>query len=72
MLDVQVAGDNVNIVFSKDMLSKEALNELIDGLRLKYLVSKSQLKEDDAMKLANELKSNWWKNNRERFLAKIK
>lgn len=72
MLNVQVTGDTVNIVFNRNLISNEDLNEFLDKLRLKYLVSKSRMTEEDAEKLSKELKSNWWKKNRERFLAKIK
>jgi hypothetical protein len=72
MLNVQVTGENVNIIFTRNLISTEDLNEFLDKLRLKYLVSKSQMTEADAQRLAKELKSNWWKKNRERFLSKIK
>lgn len=72
MLNVQVTGENINIMFNRNLISSEDLNEFLDKLRLKYLVSKSQMTEEEARKLAKELKSNWWKKNRDRFLSKIK
>lgn len=72
MLNVQVTEENVNIVFSRNLVSDKDLTEFLEKVRLKNLISKSQLTEEDVKNLDNELKSNWWKKNRDRFLAKIK
>jgi hypothetical protein len=71
MLDIQVKDDNVNIVFSRNLISDNDLMELIERIKVKHLISQSQLTEDDSLKLDEELKTNWWKNNREKFLDKI-
>jgi hypothetical protein len=71
MLDIQVKDDNVNIVFSRNLISDNDLMELIERIKVKHLISQSQLTEEDAIKLDEELKANWWKNNREKFLDKI-
>lgn len=72
MLKVQVTDDNVNVVFSRNLLNDKELMDFIEKVKVKSLISQSQLTEEDAQKLDNELKSNWWKKNRERFLEKIK
>jgi hypothetical protein len=72
MLNVQVKDDNVNIVFSKSLLSDDDLRDFIERIRVKQLISESQMTEEAALELDRDLKSNWWKKNRERFLAKIK
>jgi hypothetical protein len=72
MLDIQVKDDNVNIVFSRNLISDNDLMELIERIKVKHLISKSKLTEEDAIKLDEELKSNWWKDNREKFLDKAK
>lgn len=71
MLNVQVTEENVNIVFSRNLVSDKDLVEFLEKVRLKNLISKSQLTEEDVKNLDSELKSNWWKKNRDRFLAKI-
>jgi hypothetical protein len=48
------------------------LMELLERIRVKHLISQSKLTEEDAINLDEELKTNWWKNNREKFLDKIK
>ena len=72
MLDIQVKNDNVHIVFSRNLIKDNDLMELIERIKVKQLISQSQLIEDDAIKLDEELKANWWENNREKFLDKIK
>jgi hypothetical protein len=72
MLDIQVKDDNVNIVFSRNLINDNDLMELLERIKVKHLISQSQLNEENAIKLDEELKSNWWKNNKEKFLDKIK
>ena len=72
MLNVQVTEENVNIVFSRNLINDKDLLEFIEKVRLKNIISKSQLTEEDVENLDNELKSNWWKKNRDRFLSKTK
>ncbi len=71
MLDIQVKDDNVNIEFSRNLISDNDLMEMIERIKVKHLISKSKLTEEDAIKLDEELKTNWWENNKEKFLAKI-
>ena len=72
MLTYQATDKTVNLSFSKEFLSAHELTKLIEMLRVKELISKSQMTDDDASLLDNELKENWWRENQERFLAKIK
>ena len=72
MLDIQVKDDNVNIVFSRNLISDNDLIELLERIRIKHLISQSKLTEEDAINLDEELKTNWWEKNREKFLARIK
>jgi hypothetical protein len=72
MLDIQVKDDNVNIVFSRNLINDNDLMELLERIKVKHLISQSKLTEEDAIALDEELKTKWWKNNKEKFLAKIK
>ncbi|MGD2087487.1 MAG: hypothetical protein PVH61_14980 [Candidatus Aminicenantes bacterium] len=72
MLDIQVKDDNVNIVFSRNLINDNDLMELLERIKVKHLISQSKLTEDDAIALDEELKSNWWGKNKEKFLDKIK
>lgn len=72
MLDIQVKDDNVNIVFSRNLLNDNDLMELLERIKVKHLISQSKLTEEDAIALDEELKTNWWKKNREKIRDKIK
>ena len=71
MLRYQTTGETVNLTFSKEFLGLPELVRLIETLRIKELISKSQVTSDDVMILDEELKANWWNENKDRFLAKI-
>ena len=71
MLTYQTSNEIVNLTFSKEFLSIPELVRLIETLRIKELISKSQVTQDDIMNLDEELKANWWNENKDRFLAKI-
>ena len=71
MLNYLVTDNTVNLSFSKELLSSSELVRFIETLRVKELLSKSQLSAADAVKLDDELKDNWWKKNNDRFLDKI-
>lgn len=71
MLEVQVRDDNVNIVFSRNLMKDDDLMELIERIRVKHLISQSKLTEKQAEKLDAELKSDWWKKNRAHFMDRF-
>ena len=71
MLNYQVTDNTVNLSFSKELLSSPELVRFIETLRVKELLSKSQLSAEDVVMLDDELKDNWWQENKQRFLDKI-
>lgn len=44
------------------------LQRILDYLRFREVASKSKATEEQINKLANESKSNWWKENKHRFI----
>jgi len=67
-LNVQVSEDNVNIVFSRDLVNDRDLMDFVEKVKVKNLFSKSKLPEEDAQTLDMQLKSDWWRKNKERYL----
>ena len=65
MLNYHVTDNTVNLSFSKELLSSSELVRFIETLRVKELLSKSQLSVEDVVKLDDELKDNWWKKNKD-------
>ena len=71
MLNCQTIDDTVNLQFSKEYLSSPELIKFIETLRIKELLSTSQLNTEDVMKLDDELKESWWQAHKDYFLEKI-
>lgn len=71
MLTYQTTGVTVNLRFSKEYLSSSQVIKLIETLRIKELLSTSQLYAKDVITLDDELKENGWQAHKDDFLQKI-
>ena len=71
MLTYQSTEKTVSLSFFKEFLTAHELAKPVEMLRVKELISKNQMTDQDAETLDNELKENWWQANKDRFLAKI-
>mgnify|MGYP000429763379 CR=1 FL=1 len=72
MFNYQTTNTTVNLSFSKEFLSSSEVVKFIETLRIKELLSKSQMTEEQALQLDEEIKEEWWQKNQARFLEKIK
>jgi len=54
----------------KNAIDKEVLVELIERIRLEYLVKKADF-DEDIETLGEEIKENWWSKNKQRLLGDI-
>ncbi len=71
MLNYKVSDNTVNLTFSKELLSSPEIVRFIEILRIKELLSNSQVSEEAALQLDDELKEKWWQKNKDTFLGKI-
>ncbi len=71
MFNYQTTDDTVSLKFSKEYLNSPEVIKLIETLRIKDLLTTSQLDTEDVMKLDDELKESWWQAHKEYFLEKI-
>jgi len=71
MLNYQTSDTTVNLSFSKELLSSPEIVRFIEILRIKELLSASQVSPEDVFTLDNKLKDDWWKQNKNTFLDKI-
>lgn len=60
--------NNEVVIRLPDTVKVERLQELIDYLFYREATSKSQAKQADVDALADEVKNDWWKDNRKRFI----
>ena len=56
------------IIRLPDYVDTKGLQKLIDFLAYKEATAKSEAKQADVDKLANDLKAGWWAQNRDRFM----
>ena len=68
MITVEKTDADLRVTIPKDAVPPKRLNALLDWLRLEELAQRSRLSEDDASRLADELKAGWWAANRDRFI----
>jgi hypothetical protein len=67
MITVETSDATVRVTIPKSEVPMDRLNWFVDSLRLEAIARKSQLTEDEASHLADEIKAGWWAANRHRF-----
>lgn len=68
MITVERTDKDVRVTIPKDEVPADRLNSFLDWLRLEAIVRRSDLTEEAAGKLADEIKQGWWAANKERFI----
>ena len=68
MITVENTDTNVRVTIPKDAMSPKRLNAFLDWLRLEEISQRSSLSEEDADRIANEVKAAWWAANKQRFI----
>lgn len=61
--------DKFIISVDKNSINKESLVQFIDNLRLESLADKVDF-DEDIEELGEEIKEDWWKKNKDRFIPK--
>ena len=72
MTGLDIHSDNKKLVLSidKENFSEEVLLEIMKVARLEYLLEKAGFK-DEIVEIGNEIKSVWWKKNKNQYLSRI-
>ncbi len=68
MITVETTDATVRVTIPINEVPTERVNWFIDSLRLEAIAGKSNLSEDEASHLADEIKTGWWAANRHRFI----
>ncbi len=68
MITVETTDTGVRVTIPKDEVPADRLNSFLDWLRLEALVRRSSLTEEEAGRLAEEIKTGWWAANKDRFI----
>ncbi len=67
MVEVQSDNGVVRMVFPTDGLSPEQVDDFVTWLRVEGLARRSQLSEEAAWRLSDDIKAGWWEKNKTRF-----
>jgi hypothetical protein len=68
MITVETTDAAVRVTIPKDSVPPRQLNAFLDWLRLEEIVQRSRLTDDDANRIAADIKAEWWAANKKRFI----
>ena len=68
MITVEKTDKDVRVTIPKDAMPPKQLNAFLDWLRLEEIAQRSGLTEEEADRIANEIKAEWWAANKDRFI----
>ncbi len=73
MIDIYYEHDEVIVKFPKQLIATDKyVYDFVELLRIKQLLEKSQMTEQQIWELSEEIKQNWWDEHKNEFLAGIK
>lgn len=64
-------GDTLTISIPGANLSAKQIKRLVDLVKAETIVGKSELKQEDADKIASDINRSWWKKNGDRIKKMI-
>jgi hypothetical protein len=68
MITVEKTDAAVRVTIPKDAVPPKRLNRFLDWLRLEEIAQRSRLTEEEADRIADQIKSEWWAANKDRFI----
>ncbi len=72
MIDIMFEADEVVVKFPRQLVSSAYVRDFLERLRLENMIQRSQLTEEQAWQLSEEIKDAWWQKNKESFLQMAK
>ncbi len=67
MITVETTAETTRLTIPKDDVPPDRLRPLLDWLRMETAARRSQVSEAEADRLAEEMKTEWWAENKDRF-----
>jgi hypothetical protein len=68
MITVEKTDTDVRVTIPRNAVPPKQLNAFLDWLRLEEIAQRSDLTEEDADRIAEEIKAEWWAANKEKFI----
>jgi hypothetical protein len=67
MIAVKAEKDHLEVSISTAGMTPEEISEFVSWLRVESILQRSKLTEEEAWKLSEEVKADWWQANEHRF-----
>jgi hypothetical protein len=67
VIDVKAEDGVVRLTFPTEGMTPEQVNDFVSWLRIESIARRSQLTEQGAWQLSEEIKADWWEKNKRRF-----
>ena len=71
MIEIKKEQKRYTVSFPESLVDQSYVEKFIAYLRYAEITSNSELSEEDALRLSDELKSSWWQANRDSILKRI-
>ena len=71
MIMVENTETDVRVTIPRNAVPPKQLNAFLDWLRLEEIAQRSGLTEEDADRVAEGIKAEWWVANKEKFIPSI-
>ena len=69
-IELETTKERYIISVDKNAVNQDTIHDLINRLRLEYLLEKADFQED-INSIGDEIKANWWQKNKEDILKRI-
>ena len=71
IIETKKTKDHLLISIPTDEISAEEIEEIISSLKTEFVLRKSEMTEEEAEALSEEIKSDWWEKNDSRIKKMI-
>jgi hypothetical protein len=68
MITVEKTDTDVRVTIPKEAMPPKQLNAFLDWLRLEEIAQRSDLSEEEADRIAEGIKAEWWAANKEKLI----
>ena len=68
MITVEKTSTEVRVTIPNNAVPPQQLDAFLSWLRLEEIVPRSRLTEEDANRIAGDIKAEWWAANKDRFI----
>ena len=72
MVKLSYEKDEAILIFPKQLVATNYVQKFLERLRLEAIAEKNEMTEAQAWDLSEQIKQEWWQNNKERMLKGIK